>query len=112
MRASDQDARGMRAEKVMPHRAVRRPRPDIDGMRDQLLSVAAPRLQPQRASREIDRTFVTVAGDVTDVVDHARPVSFSGRLALGPCGKECNPMASARLSRSCSSANSVLASRL
>ena len=39
----------------------------------------------QRA--KLDRAFVAVGGDVTDVVDHARPVSFSGRLALGPCGK-------------------------
>ncbi len=67
--------------------AVRRPRPDIDAVRNQLLAVVASRLEPQRAARETDRTFVAVGGDVTDVVDHARPVSFSGRLALGPCGK-------------------------
>ena len=87
MRGFDQDALGMGAEKVVPYGAVRRPRPDIDDVRDQLLSVAAPRLQPQRAAREADRAFVAVGGDVANVVDHARPVSFSGRLALGPCGK-------------------------
>ena len=87
MRGFDQHALGMGAEKIAPDGAVRRPRPDIDGVRDQLLAVAAARLQPQRAARKADRTFVSVGRDVTDVVDHARPVSFSGRLALGPCGK-------------------------
>ena len=83
----DQHALGMGAEEIAPCGALRRPRPDIDGVRDQLLPVAAPRLQPQRAARKTHRAFVGVGGDVTDVVDHARPVSFSGRLALGPCGK-------------------------
>ena len=52
MRGFDQDALGMGAEKVAPYRAFRRPRPDLDGVRDQLLPVATPGLQPQRAPRE------------------------------------------------------------
>ena len=59
MRGFDQDALGMSAEEVAPNGAVRGSRPDIDGVRDQLLSVAAPRLQPQRTARETDRTFVS-----------------------------------------------------
>jgi hypothetical protein len=47
MRGFDQDAFGMRPEKIPPHRPVRWPRPDIDGVRDQLLSVGAFGLQPQ-----------------------------------------------------------------
>src|SRR6478752_4203279 len=85
MRAFDQDALGMRAEKVMPYGAVRRPRPDIDAVRDQPLSVAAPGLQPQRAPGEIDRTFVIVAGDVTDVVSVA--CSATARR----CGRSISP---------------------
>ena len=87
MRGLDQHALGVGAEEIAPHRALRRPRPDLDRVRDQLLAVAALRLQPQRAARKTDRALVAVGRDVTDVVDHARPVSFSGRLALGPCGK-------------------------
>ena len=87
MRGFDQHAFGMGAEEIAPHRAFRRLRPDIDGVGDQLLSVTAARFEPQRAPREADRIFVGVGGDVPDIVDHARPVSFSGRLALGPCGK-------------------------
>jgi hypothetical protein len=56
----DQDAFSTRSEKILPHRAIRRTRPDINGVRDQLLPIAASRLQPQRASREADRTFITV----------------------------------------------------
>ena len=86
-------------------------RPDLDGMRDQLLAVAAARLQPQRAARRTHRAFVGVGRDVTDVVDHARPVSFSGRLALGAVRKIMRGRWRRRASsRSCSSANSVLTS--
>src|SRR5207247_6344482 len=87
MRGFDQDTLGMGAEKIAPHGAVRGPRPDLDRMGDQLLPVSAPRLQPQRAPRKTHLAFVSVGRNMTDVVDHARPVSFSGRLALGPCGK-------------------------
>ena len=87
MRRFDQDALGMGPEEIITRGAGRGPGPDLDGVRDQLLSIGALRLQPQRAARETHRTFVAIGGDVADVVDHARPVSFSGRLALGPCGK-------------------------
>ena len=87
MRGLDQDALGVGSEKIAPDGAFRRPRPDLDAMGDQLLAVAATRLQPQRAARKTHRALVSVTRDMTDVVDHARPVSFSGRLALGPCGK-------------------------
>ena len=53
-------------------------------VRNQLLAVAAPRLQPQRAARETHRAFVTIGRDVTDVVDHARPVSFLRPARIGP----------------------------
>ncbi len=87
MRGLDQHALGVGAEEIPPDRPLRRTRPDIDGVGDQLLAVAALRLQPQRAARKAHRALVTIGRDMTDVVDHARPVSFSGRLALGPCGK-------------------------
>ena len=41
MRGFDHDALGVRSEKIPPHRARGRPRPDFDRMRDQLLPVAA-----------------------------------------------------------------------
>ena len=83
----DDHALGKGAEEVAARGPLGRPRADLDAVRDQLLSVAVSRLQPQRAAGETDRTFVGIGGDVADVVDHASPVSFSGRLALGPCGK-------------------------
>jgi hypothetical protein len=43
----DQDAFGARSEKILPHRAIRRTRPDVDGVRNQFLPVTAFRLQPQ-----------------------------------------------------------------
>ncbi|MGY4442998.1 hypothetical protein ACVW04_005817 [Bradyrhizobium sp. LM2.3] len=87
MRGLDHDALGQGAEEITANMTLSGARTDLDIMRDQLLVVAAPRLQPQRAAGEADRILVLVSGDVTDVVDHASPVSFSGRLALGPCGK-------------------------
>src|SRR5882757_3898358 len=75
------------SEEVGARGPVCGPRPDVDYMRHQLLAVAAFRLQPERAPREADRALITVRRDMADVVDHARPVSFSGRLALAPCGK-------------------------
>ena len=76
-----------RAEEIAPQRSLHRARPDVDAVGDQLLAVAGLRLQPQRTARETHVAFVGIGGDVPDVVDHASPVSFSGRLALGPCGK-------------------------
>ena len=87
MRGFDHDALGQRAEEIAPHGTFGRAWMDLDIVRDQLLAIAAPGLQPQRAAGEADGILVLVGGDVTDVVDYASPVSFSGRLALGPCGK-------------------------
>ena len=50
MRGLDQDALGMRAEVVSPRRALRRARPDVDGVRDQLLSIAASAIVHPRTS--------------------------------------------------------------
>src|SRR3954453_7068548 len=86
MRRFDRHAFDADAKKVRAYRAFCRAWPDVDRMRYQLLAVAAFRLQPQRAPREADRAFVALGRNVADVVDHARPVSFSGRLALAPCG--------------------------
>src|SRR3974390_1021104 len=97
VRLFDHDALGEGTEEIPPRGAFGWTWPDLDRVRDQLLSLAGPWLQPQRAAGEADRIFIGVGRDVADVVDHASPVSFSGRLALGPCGKKCNPMASPRL---------------
>ena len=83
----DDDALGQGAEEVAPCRPLRGPRPDVDAVGDQLLAAATERLQPQRAARKADVALIFIGGDMPDVVDHARPVSFSGRVAFGPCGK-------------------------
>jgi len=54
MRGFDQNALGMvRKSRAVP--CVRRSWPDFDGVRNQLLSVATPGFQPQRAACETDR---------------------------------------------------------
>src|SRR5438067_1920561 len=58
VRDLDHDTLGQGAEEIAPDATLRGARTDLDMVRDQLLAMAAPRLQPQRAAGEADRTLI------------------------------------------------------
>ena len=87
VRGLDQHAFGLGAEKIDPRGAVGRARLDVDAV--EISSWPSPRRGTSRSVQRAKLTgdFIAVGGDMADVVDHASPVSFSGRVALVPCGK-------------------------